>query len=209
MIPKIFHRYWNSHTAKPKIFKSFDKHWKKNHPDWEFMDWSPTNLPELVNDVLYGQGLRYVSSGDLEVYRSNLVRYEAIRQFGGVYIDWDLDSLKPLDGLLTNIPFFASSDPQHGLLYSTIFGAIPHHSLTNRLVYGLQEHVESLDFSDGQLPTSTVDGSFYFTNKLVEFGLNKITLFDPSYFYPETAGGEIGDLDMAYTHHHWFSRRGK
>jgi hypothetical protein len=99
-IPLLLHQTWKTRTVPPK-FQQWRQSWLKNHPHWvEQHVWSDEDnlkliqlhFPELVN--VY-QGFRHT------ILRVDFVRYVMMYIHGGVYADLDVESLQPLDSLLT------------------------------------------------------------------------------------------------------------
>ena len=56
--------------------------WIEKHPDWEYMLWTEENIPKLINYKHFVA--TYKLSG-----KANIVRYELLYRYGGVYIDAD------------------------------------------------------------------------------------------------------------------------
>jgi len=76
------------------------RRWQELHPDWEFHLWTPDNLPKLRNQDLFDHPERFSPKSNPWQWRSDLARYELLYDMGGVYVDCDLEPLKPIDPLV-------------------------------------------------------------------------------------------------------------
>lgn len=89
-VPKIFHQVWYEPPIHPRWQFARDA-WRALLPDWEFRLWTKDNLPEILEPELLA-GTRNAAEW------SDIVRYEALRQFGGVYADADLFPVNGVTG---------------------------------------------------------------------------------------------------------------
>jgi hypothetical protein len=105
-IPKIFHRTIKGYPVPEK----YEKYWtqfKWLHQDWEFHTYT---CPDI--------------------FMSDQVRLLAVIHFGGIYVDWDVEPMRPWDSLLNYKAFAArdrgwfTGDP-HPILMNGVFGAEP------------------------------------------------------------------------------------
>ena len=92
-IPKIIHQTWSTRMI-PKVAVPWIKSVLKNHEDWKYMFWTQDDIKCLVksrfNDF-YKTYLKYAN----DMYRADAMRYFVLFEFGGFYIDLDVESLKP------------------------------------------------------------------------------------------------------------------
>jgi len=100
LIPKKIHQIWLG-SPLPDEFKSFCESWKTTHPGWEYKLWTDKDIEELnlENKALYDAATNY---GE----RSDIARYEILYRFGGLYIDTDFESIKPMDILHHMFDFY-------------------------------------------------------------------------------------------------------
>ena len=94
-IPKKIHYCWFGKGEMPALAKKCIKSWQKYCPDWEIICWNEDNSNISSN--------RYASQA-LEAgkwaFVSDYVRLLAIYEHGGVYLDTDVELIKPIDELL-------------------------------------------------------------------------------------------------------------
>lgn len=95
MIPKIIHYCWFGRNPLPELAKNCINSWKKYCPDYQIVEWNEDNFNLHYNDYVW------------EAYQSkkwafitDVVRLHALVTMGGIYMDTDVEVLKPLDELL-------------------------------------------------------------------------------------------------------------
>jgi hypothetical protein len=97
-IPHIIHQTWKSHEV-PEPLARFQARWRELHPGFQYRLWSDADNDAFVRSEypdLYG----LYRSFSREIYRADLARYLYLAHFGGVYIDLDIEPLRPLDAFL-------------------------------------------------------------------------------------------------------------
>ena len=99
-IPKVIHYCWFGKGEMPKLAKKCIKSWKKYCPDYEIICHNEDNFDCFQN--------RYMS----EAYQakkwafvSDYARLKIIYDNGGIYLDTDVEIIKPIDDLLRNKGF--------------------------------------------------------------------------------------------------------
>ena len=92
IIPKKIHLIWLGPKTPPIVFKDCLASLKKNLPDWEFKLWTDADVPSLD---LYNQ--KYFDEETNYAAKSDILRYEILYRFGGVYIDVDIEVIQSLD----------------------------------------------------------------------------------------------------------------
>jgi len=100
MIPKIIHYCWLSDDPVPEKLQNFMKSWKKYLPDYEFMKWDFKRFPKdkcaWVSEAFDNK--KYAFAADY-------IRIYALYNYGGIYLDMDVEVLKSFDDLLS-LPYF-------------------------------------------------------------------------------------------------------
>jgi hypothetical protein len=129
--------------------------------------------------------------------RADILRYEILYRFGGVYLDVDMECLKRIDGLLEGVQAFAAEE-QPGELAIGILGATPGHpwlkDVIERLPASMREHAS--------VPHATGPGHL----TAVTRDHPDVTVFPQDFFYPYLAhepSRAKGPFTSAYAVHRW------
>jgi len=101
MIPKIIHYCWFGRNPKPKLAKKCIRSWKKYCPDYEIIEWNEDNF-DLDAAPLY---VRQAYEAKKWGFVTDYVRLWAMTEFGGIYMDTDVEVVKSLDGFLRHEAF--------------------------------------------------------------------------------------------------------
>lgn len=85
------------------------------NPGWEGKIWTRDNFPKLFNEREFNdiKGLSF---------KSDVIRYELIARYGGVYCDFDVIWLRPLEEFIDLSHDFVARENMH-VLNNGIFGA--------------------------------------------------------------------------------------
>lgn len=119
MIPKVIHYIWLGGKPLPKIAEKCIESWKKFCPDYKIKRWDETNLNldkyQFVIDALKAK--KYA-------FASDVLRTEILYNEGGIYLDIDVELIKPVDKLIEDkdcvIGFETSNLLNPGLFIATI-----------------------------------------------------------------------------------------
>jgi hypothetical protein len=117
-IPRTIHRVWLGQEPMPALDRSFGETFAEHHPGWELRLWTDGDLAAL--EITASERDRARSASEL----SNLVRYEILHRFGGVYVDTDVECRRNLTPLLRGISAFAALESP-GQVGTAVLGSIP------------------------------------------------------------------------------------
>lgn len=106
MIPKTIHYCWFGRNAKPKLAETCIRSWKYRCPDYTIQEWNEDNF-DLSTCPLY---VRQAYAEKKWAFVTDYVRLRIIFEHGGIYMDTDVELLKPLDYLLHYNAFFGYED---------------------------------------------------------------------------------------------------
>ena len=100
-IPKILHYCWFGGAPKPKNIQNCIRSWKKYCPDYEIIEWNEQNFD--VSQSLYP---RQAYDARRWAFVADYARLKILYEQGGIYMDTDVELLRPLDDLLAYPAFF-------------------------------------------------------------------------------------------------------
>ena len=100
MIPKIIHCVWFGQNEFSEKEKKCIESWKKYLPEYEIMVWNEKNFDLNQN--------KYVKEAYIlkkYAFVSDYVRLWALYHYGGIYMDTDVEVVKPFDDFLNKSVF--------------------------------------------------------------------------------------------------------
>lgn len=102
---RLIHRFWGGRPM-PEEFASYGQTWRRLNPDWVVHDWTYEQLPDLrcaaVVDDLFSRASDPLSEA-LWVQVADVVGYELLARYGGVYVNCDICPVRPLTALLNAV----------------------------------------------------------------------------------------------------------
>jgi mannosyltransferase OCH1-like enzyme len=100
MIPKIIHYCWLSGDPYPDKIKHCIESWHKYLPDYEFILWDRKKFN--INSVPW---VKQAFERKKYAFAADYIRAYALKNYGGIYLDSDVEVLKTFNDLL-NLPYF-------------------------------------------------------------------------------------------------------
>lgn len=203
MIPKVIHYCWFGRGELPDLAKKCIESWKKYCPDYEIKEWNEDNF-----DLDKYPYVREAYDKRKFAFVTDVVRLYALYHEGGIYMDTDVEVLKPLDRFLSHHAFSGFEDEQFvptGIMASEKGGKWA----KDNLDYYNGKHFLKEDGSV-DLTTNVVT----ITNYMLPLGLKQdntyqdfpglITFYPKDYFCPKSyKDGQIYLTDNTYTIHHF------
>jgi mannosyltransferase OCH1-like enzyme len=200
-IPKIIHQIWLGGDL-PKEYQKYADTWKRLHPDWQYILWKDEDVKKLKITK------KEVYKSPSVALRSDILRYEILKKFGGLYVDTDFECLKPFDDLL-NLNFFTGvSYDTSFVLYNGLIASVPEHNILNTVITNI------VDVPYMQNKGSIIlhlTGAYLFT-RCFDAVPNKegVVAFPMDFFYPypNNVRREEGNpykyiQPCSYAIHHW------
>lgn len=100
MIPKVIHYCWFGGKKKPQSVYKCIQTWKKVMPDYEIREWNEMNVDlkslPFVEEAYNRRKYAFVS---------DVVRLQALYDYGGIYLDTDVEVIKRFDCFLQHSAF--------------------------------------------------------------------------------------------------------
>ena len=204
MIPKRIHYCWFGKSEKPKLALRCIESWKKYCPDYELVEWNEDNF-----DTKYNSYVKQAYDYKKYAFVSDYVRLFAMYNFGGIYMDTDVEVVKPLDEFLMQQAFSGFELPEY--VPTGIMGC--HKGLV--LFEEFLNYYSDKMFIDDHGNLDMTTNTSIITKILENYGLKKdnsyqviqeLALYPRDYFCPyDDATGEL--LRTQNTHAvHWFSK---
>ncbi len=182
MIPKIIHQIWLGPNPLPDDLERCRKTWRDRHPQWEFRFWTEENLPSRLLRPEIRDRLRAPAE------RADMLRLEVVYERGGVYVDTDIECLRPIDQLIEGLDFFVA-DTKLGSANQAVIGAVPRHPVVLETIQACRPR----EF-DGYDKEAT--GPLLMNRVLLRHP--EVKVFEPWVFYPSS----VEERSRAYAIHH-------
>lgn len=216
---KIIHRAWFGPIPMPERYRRYGEQLQEMNPDWEYRLWTEADILALglrnraVWDDISANG--GVTTGTPRSYESaratqlaDVMGYELIYNFGGVYLNCDMEPLRPLDQIPVEPDEAWACDEGGGWVNNGAIGGPPGHQFWGYVIeqLGLQWP------SRKGRPMEQATGPWLLTEaRAVRRGL---TVLEPRYFhyaayYQVAPGGDASAFRQAALDagaivlHHW------
>ena len=116
MIPKLIHYCWLSDDEKPEIVKQcMETLDMLKEQGFEFMLWDRTKFD--VNSSPYTASCW---KKKLYAFICDYVRVKALYEYGGIYLDCDVEMIKPFDDFILNNEYFLAKGYASGINATTM-----------------------------------------------------------------------------------------
>lgn len=203
MIPKIIHSVWVGNKEKPALIKLCENSWKKYCFNYQFIEWNEENFnfenaPIFVKEAYQMKKWAFVS---------DYIRLWALYNYGGIYLDSDMELLQNIDTFLTNKSFTGFEDDVS--VQTSIIGSVK----KNDLIKELLEYYSNKSFilKDGLNTTTNVeiistilDKKGLKKNNKEQLILNNLRIYPSNYFCPKSfKTGKITITKKTYAIHHF------
>lgn len=205
MIPKKIHYCWFGRGEKPELAIKCIESWKKFCPDYEIVEWNEDNF-----DINSNQYVKEAYECRKFAFVTDYVRLYVLKKYGGIYMDTDVEVIKPIDTFLNCHAF--SGFENNDLIPTGIIGA----EKNNEWISCLLEDYNSIHFVDSKgnmdltpntdriTATTKKNYNLKLESSYQEIGGNIVTLYPYDYFCPKShITNEINLTDNTYTIHHF------
>ena len=125
-IPRVIHQIWyQGESAAPPQYRKYRESWLTKHPTWEHRFWDEAACRALLAER-YPEYLPTWEAYPAMIQRIDSIRYFILDAHGGVYVDMDMECLRPLDPLLAGCDLLLSRTVGYN---NAAFAGIPDHPL--------------------------------------------------------------------------------
>ncbi|MEG1506298.1 MAG: glycosyltransferase [Bacilli bacterium] len=187
-IPKIIHYIWFGQTKLPRLTQKCLESWEKYLPDYKIMRWDESNFDLNTNNFV-----REAYDNKKWAFVSDYVRLHALKEYGGIYMDTDVEVVKNLDEFL-HLHAFSGFENNKDVT-TAVIGSEKNGKWINEIIkYYERRHFvkkdNSLDCTANPIIITNI------TNKMFNLDcknsyqdLGEITFFPKDYFCPLSIEG--------------------
>lgn len=118
IIPKVIHYCWFGRNPIPDKYKKWMESWRRYCPDYEIREWNEDNYDIAKNAYMY-EAYQKHKWGFVPDY----ARLDIIYEYGGIYLDTDVELVQNLDDVLYQ-KGFAGFEREKAVAFGLGFGAI-------------------------------------------------------------------------------------
>lgn len=174
-IPKVLHYVWLWGGKKWELFEACLASWKKYCPDYKIIEWNEKNFDTRAHPYCK----KFIDQKQW-AFASDYIRTCVILEYGGIYLDTDIELFQSLNPLLWENCFFGWEDIFY--VWWAIFGATAHHPILQEIfqVYSslnkktIYTRITTKIFRNHGIKKNTGN---------IQYGENFV-LYPEEYFYP-------------------------
>lgn len=202
MIPKKIHYCWFGGNPLPESAKRCIDSWKKFCPDYEIIEWNESNFD--VNCCAY---VREAYQAKKWAFVSDVARLHALVTQGGIYMDTDVEVIRPLDNLL-QYEAFAGFERENAIATCSLACQAEHPAFREMLRMYNSLHFLRKDGTNDQTTNVARITGYCIQHGLKLNGTQQtiagLTIFTSDYFSPfDYDTGKMHQSNNTYSIH-WF-----
>jgi len=124
---KIIHRYWSGPRPMPERYVRFGERWEELNPGWVVIDHGEEviqlwpDLADVFNHLYERDAGR--DSIELHVQVADVVGYALLREFGGVYVNCDMEPVRSFGARLPDAPWASYENEEDWRIVNAAIGA--------------------------------------------------------------------------------------
>lgn len=203
MIPKIIHYCWFGGNDLPQEIINYIETWKRIMPNYEIIKWTEDNF-----DVMKHHYTKEAYEAKKYAFVSDYCRLFVLKEYGGIYLDTDVEILKSLDSLLKHNVFMGFEGNR--LVGTSIIGSIKNSKFINEFL-DLYEN-RRFNLSDNKydvtpnviIITDYLNSKNVITNEGVNYYEDKLIIYPSDFFSPKNFDTKkIILTNNTYSIHHY------
>ena len=203
MIPKKIHFCWFGRGQMPELALKCIESWHRYMPDYEYKLWNEDNF-----DINSNQYVKEAYEARKFAFVTDYVRLYALYTEGGIYMDTDVEVLKPYDDLLL-LPAFTGYEgsktypPVTGTMASEAGGEWVAEQLAAYENAHFVNPDGSLDLTTNTARISQIMREGGFVQDGEKQVYKDLHVFPVEYFCPRQTTGEVFITEKTYCDHHF------
>ena len=160
-VPKLIHRAWFGPREMPREYVEYGQRWEELNPDWHLIDWTYDMVPQLINEDLFHEcGVIWrpnpgaaKATSIIQVAQADLLGYELLHSFGGLYVNTDMEPLRPIPEALLDEEIVLANEIDNWLISNAWMMSVPAHPLIRAVIDAIPDNIaretRSIDWQTG------------------------------------------------------------
>jgi mannosyltransferase OCH1-like enzyme len=185
MIPKIIHQIWIGPKKMPEKYMDT---WKNLHPDWTYMRWTDKEIAEHFPKGFKNQ--KHINEIEEWAGKADMIRYEILHKFGGIYVDADSICTNKLDDHFLDHSAFAGFENEQcrgNLVANGYMGSTKGNAFIKKLIDEIHKTPSVSQRITGRMAWQNV-GPLFFTEMIMKHQPD-ISIYPSFVFIPEHYSG--------------------
>ena len=203
MIPRIIHYCWFGRGPMPELALKCIESWHRFMPEYEYKLWNEENF-----DINCNTYVKEAYEARKYAFVSDYARLYALYTEGGIYMDTDVEVIKPYDDLLNLSGFIGFEGTKYRHIGTGTIASEPKGEW-------VREQLAAYDGIHFLLPDGTFDlttnpvriSAIMSQNGFIQDGLEQmykdIHIFPVDFFCPRQTTGEYLKTENTYCDHHY------
>ena len=190
IIPKIIHQIWIGGDLPP-MERKLCNDWKLacEENGWEYILWNDKKLSQL--DFLNEDKIFETKSVG---QKSDIIRLELLKKYGGVYLDTDFAFVKMFDDKILSLDFFVGlTFDKKPVLMNSIIGSTKDNKILNQLL-----KIENIKYNN-VMDVIASTGPYYITDIYYKNIIENSCVFPVTYFFPFSNKTQDRNKGLDYT----------
>jgi mannosyltransferase OCH1-like enzyme len=196
MVCKLIHQIWVGPNPIPEKSLLFIQKIKDLHPDYEYKIWTDNDL-----NADNFSNIEFINSTPIYAQKADIMRYEILYKYGGIYLDIDFEIFKSLEPLLIGSTFVVCNEDEQ--IYNYMTNAFIYSEPNNNNLKTCIENIKTCSLG-GMVNVAISTGPWYFRQNI---SLENAKVLPTHYMYPThyTQKGFIPEYfsEETYGMHHW------
>jgi len=196
VIPKIIHYCWLSNDPIPEKYQKCMDSWKEKLQGYEFILWNFERF-----DIDSSLWVKQAFQAKKYAFAADFIRLYAIYNYGGFYLDTDIEIIKSLDDLLDNDIVLGYESDMNGF-EAACLGAEKHHPFLKKCLnyYDNRSFIKPNGDYDVRVLPKIIKEIY---NENIDLGIH---IYSPDFFSPKNwYTGMINLTENTYSIHHFES----
>lgn len=206
MIEKKIHYVWFGEDKPEKVLKCISS-WKNLLPEYEIIEWNEKNF-DVEKEMRENKFFRECYKRKLWAFVSDYIRVKVLYEYGGIYLDTDMEIIKDITPLL-NTKLFLGYENEYTMSFG-IVGTVARNDVFKKFIEFYEEEI-------WHSPLHIVTGIFtkILTEKysdIPNISKEEVIIYPREYFYPYNHDEKFTEeciTSNTYAIHWWGKSWGK